>query len=321
MPATPNSRLRLAFMGTPDFAVPTLDALVAAGHDICAVYCQPPRPAGRGQKPRPSPVQARAESVGLPVCYPTSLKTADAQAAFASLNLDAAVVVAYGLILPPEILAAPRLGCLNVHASLLPRWRGAAPIQRAIQAGDRETGITLMVMDAGLDTGPTLCRQVVPLDDHLTGGQLHDSLAALGGEMIGCGLADWATGQVKAVPQTDGSVTYAHKLSRAEGQIDWQRSADFLARTIRAFHPWPGCWFMDRGTRLAVKAATVVPNSDMTTQAGQVLDADLTIKCGQDALRLDILQRPGKAALPRADFLRGYDLSAGTLLGQGDDTL
>jgi methionyl-tRNA formyltransferase len=315
MPMAHPESLRLAFMGTPDFAVPTLDALVTAGHQVCAVYCQPPRPAGRGQKPRLSPVQARAEALGLNVYYPTSLKAAAAQADFAQLDLDAAVVVAYGLILPPEILAAPRLGCLNVHASLLPRWRGAAPIQRAIQAGDQETGVTLMVMDAGLDTGPTLCRQVVPLDAQVTGGRLHDRLAALGGKMIADGLKDWAAGRLVARPQADDNITYAHKLSRAEGQIDWRQPADFLARTIRAFDPWPGCWFLDRGSRLALKAAMVVRGGNSAAAPGQVLDTELTIQCGQDALRLSVLQRPGKAALPTADFLRGYDLPVGTLLG------
>ncbi|MEC7572766.1 MAG: methionyl-tRNA formyltransferase, partial [Pseudomonadota bacterium] len=190
--------MRVAFMGPPDIALPTVDALAAAGHHIAAVYCQPPRPAGRGQQERLAPVHARAVDLGLTVRTPTSLKTAEAQAAFAALDLDAAVVVAYGLILPPAILAAPRLGCLNVHASLLPRWRGAAPIQRAIAAGDDETGVSLMVMEAGLDTGLVLCLRRVALDDTVTGGALHDQLATLGGEMIVDGLADWAAGRIAA---------------------------------------------------------------------------------------------------------------------------
>ena len=305
--------LRLAFMGTPDFALPTLDALAAAGHDIAAVYCQPPRPAGRGQQERLAPVHTRAVDLGLPVRTPTSLKTAEAQAAFAALDLDAAVVVAYGLILPPAILAAPRLGCLNVHASLLPRWRGAAPIQRAIAAGDDETGISLMVMEAGLDTGPVLRTRRVALDDSITGGALHDQLATLGGEMIVDGLADWAAGRIAAQPQDDSAATYAGKLTRAEGRIDWHRPAAELARAVRAFDPWPGCWCQDGDTRLAVKAATVSdgPPAAADVAPGTVLDDQLTVTCGAGALRLTVLQRPGKGPMAAADFLRGYPLAAG----------
>ena len=312
MTVTPPS-LRLAFMGTPDFALPTLDALAAAGHHIAAVYCQPPRPAGRGQQERLVPVHARAVDLGLTVRTPTSLKTAAAKAAFAALDPDAAVVVAYGLILPPAILAAPRLGCLNVHASLLPRWRGAAPIQRAIAAGDDETGVSLMVMEAGLDTGPVLCKQWVALDDTVTGGALHHQLAALGGAMIVGGLADWAAGRLTAEPQDDSAATYAGKLTRAEGRIDWHQPAAELARAVRAFDPWPGCWCQDGDTRLAVKAATVSygPSATADVAPGTVLDDQLTVACGAGALRLTVLQRPGKGPMGAADFLRGYPLAAG----------
>lgn len=312
--------LRLAFMGTPDFAVPTLEALAEAGHDIAAVYSQPPRPAGRGHKERPSPVQAYAERYGWPVRTPASLKTAEAQAEFAALNLDVAVVVAYGLILPQAILDAPRLGCVNVHASLLPRWRGAAPIQRAILAGDEETGVTIMQMDAGLDTGPILLQQRVAITAETTAETLHDRLAALGGEMINRALAGLADGSLMARPQPQDGVTYAEKLRREEARLDWRDSAAALERRVRAFTPWPGAYFEapvahPRGKkaaeRIKVLAAEVRPESGAP---GTVLDDQATIACGAGALRLTRLQRPGKAPMAAAAFLRGFALPAGTVL-------
>lgn len=311
--------LRLAFMGTPDFAVPTLKALAAAGHDIAAVYCQPPRPAGRGQKPRPSPVQAFAESQGWEVRTPTSLKTADAQADFAALNLDVAVVVAYGLILPQAILNAPRLGCVNVHASLLPRWRGAAPIQRAILAGDRETGVTIMQMEAGLDTGPMILQRKVAIAPQTNAEMLHDRLAALAAETINEALEGFDSGRLAPVPQPEAGVTYAAKLDKAEGRLDWHDSAAELDRRVRAFTPWPGAFFEAAGEkgaervpeRIKVLAAEPLPDSG---EAGRVLDDKATVACGAGALRLTRLQRAGKAPMAAEAFLRGFALTKGTVL-------
>ncbi len=307
--------LRLAFMGTPDFAVPTLKALGEAGHDIAAVYSQPPRPAGRGHKERPSPVQAYAERHGWPVCTPASLKTAEAQADFAALNLDVAVVVAYGLILPQAILDAPRLGCVNVHASLLPRWRGAAPIQRAILAGDAETGVTIMQMDAGLDTGPMLLQERVAITAETTAETLHDRLAALGGATINRALAGLADGSLKAQPQPEDGVTYAEKLRREEGRLDWREPAATLERRVRAFTPWPGAYFEVAGEkaaeRIKVLAAELRPESGAP---GSVLDDKATVACGAGALRLTRLQRAGKAPMAAEAFLRGFALPAGRVL-------
>jgi len=284
--------LRLAFMGTPDFAVPTLKALAEAGHEIAAVYSQPPRPAGRGQKERPSPVQAYAERQGWPLRTPKTLKTPEAQAAFAALKLDVAVVVAYGLLLPQAILAAPRLGCVNVHASLLPRWRGAAPIQRAILAGDAETGVTIMQMEAGLDTGPMLLKETVPIGPAATAQDLHDRLAALGASMINKALA-----------------------GLVDGSLDWRDSAVALDRQVRAFTPWPGAYFEiepDKG-RERVKVLAAEPQADGGVP-GSVLDDRATIACGEGALRLLKVQRAGKAPMEIDAFLRGFDLPAGTVL-------
>lgn len=307
--------LRLAFMGTPDFAVPTLQALAEAGHEIAAVYSQPPRPAGRGQKDRPSPVQAFAESQGWPVRTPKSLKTPEAQADFAALKLDAAVVVAYGLILPQAVLDAPRLGCVNVHASLLPRWRGAAPIQRAILAGDTETGVTIMQMEAGLDTGPMLLREAVPITAETTAQGLHDRLAALGAAMINKALGGLLDGSLAATPQPAEGVTYAEKLDKAEGRLDWRESAVALDRRVRAFTPWPGAYFeveMEKG-RERVKVLAAEP-LDEGGAPGMVLDDRATIACGEGALRLVKLQRAGKAPMAADAFLRGFDLPGGTVL-------
>ena len=305
------SRLKLAFMGTPDFAVPSLAALVAAGHEVAAVYTQPPRPAGRGQKERPSPVHAWAEARGLPVRTPASLRDPAAQAAFSALALDAAVVAAYGLILPKPVLDAPRLGCINVHASLLPRWRGAAPIQRAILAGDRETGISIMQMEEGLDTGPVLRIEVLPIAADMDAGALHDALADLGGRMIAPALEDLAAGRIKPVPQPETGATYAKKIEKSEARIEWRESAAAVACRIRAFSPWPGAWFALAGER--VKALATLP-ADGSGAAGEALDDGLRIACGSGAVRLTRLQREGKRPVTAEAFLRGRAVPAGTVL-------
>jgi methionyl-tRNA formyltransferase len=306
------TKLRLAFMGTPDFAVPSLAALRAAGHDVAAVYCQPPRPAGRGHRPVASPVQQAAEAAGIAVRTPTRLD-ADAAAEFAALGLDAAVVAAYGLILPPAVLAAPRLGCLNIHASLLPRWRGAAPIQRAILAGDRETGITIMQMDQGLDTGAMLLQQAVPIDADMTGQRLHDALGALGARLILAALEGVAQGTLAPRAQPEAGVTYAKKLRREEGALDWRRDAVALERAVRAFDPWPGAWFELAGERIKVLQASLAQALPGATP-GTVLDARLAIACGAGALRLLRLQRAGRAPQAAEAFLRGHAIAAGTVL-------
>ncbi|MGE0745945.1 MAG: methionyl-tRNA formyltransferase [Rhodospirillales bacterium] len=308
------ARLRLAFMGTPDFAVPALAALVDAGHDVAAAYSQPPRPAGRGMKPAPSPVHRFAEDRGIPVRTPATLKDPAEQAAFAALGLDAAVVAAYGLILPPPVLAAPRLGCLNIHASLLPRWRGAAPIQRAILAGDAETGVTIMQMDAGLDTGPMLLAEAAPIAPDTTGASLHDALAALGARMIVVALDRLAAGALPATPQPAAGATYARKLDRAEARIDWSQPATAVERQVRAFDPWPGTWFEHAGERIRVLAAALA-DGRAGAAPGTVLDDRLAVACGDGAVRILRLQRQGKAALVAEAFLRGFALPAGTVLG------
>jgi methionyl-tRNA formyltransferase len=306
--------MRLVFMGTPDFAVPALRALHAAGHEIAAVYTQPPRPAGRGQREQRSPVHELAAAQGWPVRTPTSLKDEAAQSEFSALAADVAVVAAYGLILPRSILAAPRYGCLNIHASLLPRWRGAAPIQRAILAGDKESGITIMQMDAGLDTGAMLLQEATPIRADDTGATLHDRLAEIGSRLIVEALHQLTAGTLAARPQPPDGITYAAKLTRDDGRLDWARPAVDLERQIRAFDPWPGAWFEFRGERIKVLAASAV-GTDASAAPGIVLDAAPSIACGGGALRLRRLQRPGKAALDAADFLRGFPLPAGTTLG------
>ncbi|HEV2675798.1 MAG TPA: methionyl-tRNA formyltransferase [Aliidongia sp.] len=304
-------RLRLAFMGTPDFAVPVLDALVAAGHDIRAVYSQPPRPTGRGHKTQPSPVQARAEALGLPVRHPVSLKPEEEKAAFAALGLDAAVVAAYGLILPRAILEAPRLGCLNVHGSILPRWRGAAPVQRALMAGDAETGITIMQMDVGLDTGAMLLKGIVPIGPDATAQSLHDTLAALGAELILPALDGIAAGTLVPEPQPEVGVTYAAKLSREESALDFREDAGVLDLKVRALNPWPGVWFEHQGERIKLLAARV---EDGRGVPGMILDGDFGIACGTGVLRPTLLQRPGKAPVERRAFLNGTKIDPGVIL-------
>jgi len=306
--------MRLAFMGTPDFAVPALRALHEAGHEIVAVYSQPPKPAGRGQQVQLSPVQHYAETQGLPVFTPQSLRTVEAQAAFAALDLDCAIVAAYGLILPEAILCAPRLGCINIHASLLPRWRGAAPIHRALLAGDAVTGITIMQMDKGLDTGAMLRAEQVPLLPTMTAGQLHDAMATLGAAMIVPVLADYAAGKIVPQPQPEAGVTYAQKLQKGEGALDWSRPAEELARQVRGLNPWPGCSFRYQGEVVKLLEASVVAGQGA---AGCLLDGQATVACGSGALRLLRVQRAGKAAVSGVDFLNGLRLQAGVMFENG----
>ncbi|KIC51981.1 methionyl-tRNA formyltransferase [Tateyamaria sp. ANG-S1] len=301
--------MRVIFMGTPEFSVSALDALHAAGHEIVCVYTQPPRPAGRGKKDRPSPVQARAEALGLEVRHPVSLRNEVAQAEFAALNADVAVVVAYGLILPQPILDAPTHGCLNIHASLLPRWRGAAPIHRAIMAGDAETGVCIMQMEAGLDTGPVLLRGTTPIGATQTTADLHDRLAGMGAGLIVEALAGLA--DLVPEPQPEAGVTYAAKIDKAEAAIDWSRDAVEVDRLIRGLSPFPGAWFEHEGTRIKVLGSVL---ADGAGAAGAVLDDALTVACGSGAVGLTRLQRAGKGAQDAEVFLRGLPLSKGTQL-------
>ena len=304
-------RLRLAFMGTPDFAVPSLAALIGAGHEIAAVYTQPPRPADRGHRERPSPVAAFASERGIETRWPASLRAPEIQREFAELRLDAAVVVAYGLLLPRPILDAPRLGCINLHASLLPRWRGAAPIERAIQAGDAETGLTLMQMEEELDTGAILATEPMPIAADETGGGLTAKLAAHGGELLPGWMAALAQGKLVPRPQPREGVTYAAKLTRAEARLDWRKSAEALEREVRAFDPWPGSWFLFGQERIKVLRARVAESSGAP---GTVLGPGLTVACGHAALRLAQVQRPGRAPMADEALLRGFAIPPGTVL-------
>ena len=301
--------MRVVFMGTPDFSVPVLQALGEAGHEIAAVYCQPPRPAGRGKKERPTPVHAKALDMGLEVRHPVSLKAAEAQDAFAALDADIAVVVAYGLILPQVILDAPTQGCLNIHASLLPRWRGAAPIHRAIMAGDAETGICIMQMDAGLDTGDVLLQRATPIGEVETTGQLHDRLSMMGADMIVETLATLPN--LTRSPQPAEGVIYAEKIAKAESQIDWSQSADRVDAHIRGLSPFPGAWSLVDGKRVKFLASRLATGAG---QAGTVLDG-LTIACGSGAVEVTRAQREGKSAQDADVFLRGMPLPAGTVIG------
>ena len=301
--------MRLAFMGSPDFAVPALQALHRAGHDIAAVYCQPPRPAGRGQSLRLCPVHNAAEALGLEVRTPKRLR-ADraAHEAFAGLNLDAAVVAAYGLILPQAMLDAPRRGCLNIHASLLPRWRGAGPIQASVLAGDTETGITIMQMEVGLDTGPMLLREALPIGSADTAATLHDRLAEIGARLVLRALAE----NPLSTPQPDDGATYAPKLIREDGRLDWNRPAVQIDRQIRAFDPWPGTFSTLNGETLKILSAVV---EEATGSAGTVLDSRLTIACGYGAIRPTRVQLPGRQAMDADAMLRGRPVPTGTILG------
>ena len=300
--------MRIAFMGTPEFAVPALEALVAAGHDVVAAYSQPPRPANRGKQLTPSAVHARAEELGITVFTPPSLRNHEAQAEFAALALDAAVVAAYGLILPQAILDAPLYGCLNIHGSVLPRWRGAAPVQRAILAGDAETGVTIMQMDAGLDTGAMRLVETSPLLDK-TAGDLTDELANMGANMVVQVLGDLAA--YPAVAQSDEGATYAGMIDKAEARLDFGLGADAGVRQVRAFNPAPGAYFEHEGERVRVLEAQVV---DGDGEPGVVLDERLTIACRSGAIRPLSVQRAGRPRMPTDAFLRGYAIPAGTQL-------
>jgi methionyl-tRNA formyltransferase len=297
---------RLVFMGTPAFAAETLKALIGAGHDIACVYSQPPRPAGRGMAERPTAVHAFAAAQGIEVRTPTSLKSREEQARFAALEADAGVVVAYGLLLPRPILDAQRLGCFNVHASLLPRWRGAAPIQRAIMAGDRESGVTIMRMEEGLDTGPMCKVGRLAITPATTAQSLHDELAALGAKLM---VEVLAQDEITATPQPADGVTYAKKIDKAEARIDFTQDAEAVRNHIHGLSPFPGAWFPVRGTRIKVLLCEVVPGHGTP---GTFFDDDLAIACGSGAIRLLKLQREGKGAMESTDFLRGFPIAAGT---------
>ncbi|MDZ4382650.1 MAG: methionyl-tRNA formyltransferase [Parvibaculum sp.] len=309
--------MRLAFMGTPDFAVPVLAEILAAGHEVAAVWSQPPRKAGRGMAEQPSPVHRFAGEHGIPVFTPASLKGEAEQAAFAALDLDVAVVVAYGLLLPKPVLDAPRLGCLNLHASLLPRWRGAAPIQRAIMAGDRETGVMVMQMEEGLDTGPVLLAERVGIAPRETAGSLHDRLSQIGASLMVRALAALSRGGLEPTPQPGTGVTYAKKIDKAEARIDWSRPASELDCIIRGLTPFPGAYFEagegKEKTRIKVLRARPVAKND---KPGTILEAGehIVVACGEGALEIAELQRAGKSPMRARDFLRGFPLAAGEVL-------
>ena len=302
--------LRLAFMGTPDFAVPTLAELIAQGHDIAAVYSQPPRPKGRGMALEPGPVQKFAESAKLPVRTPLSLKDEEEQAAFAALEMDAAIVVAYGLLLPKPILEAPMLGCFNLHGSLLPRWRGAAPIQRAVMAGDAETGVMVMRMDEGLDTGPVLMAERVRIG-RKTSGELSAELSRLGADLMVRALGALERGGIAPQPQPEEGITYAKKISKEEARIDWRRSAHEIDCQIRGLSPFPGAFTQANGERLKILYAEPANGSG---KPGTLLDDELTVACGDGALRLIKVQRAGKSVMSAAELLKGFALARGTQL-------
>jgi methionyl-tRNA formyltransferase len=299
--------MRIIFMGSPEFAVPALNALVEAGHEITAVYCQPPRPAGRGKAERKTAVHERAEQLGLAVRTPRTLRDPEEQARFAALDADLAVVAAYGLILPKPILEAPRIGCVNIHASLLPRWRGAAPIQRAILAGDEVSGVTIMQMDAGVDTGPMLLKRELPLD-RKNAGQITNELAELGADA----LLEWLDQPAPPQPQPNEGATYAPKIDKAETRIDWLATAEQIERQVRAFAPSPGAWFEVNGER--IKLLEAVAGSDASGNPGEVLDESLNIACGEGYVRPLKVQRAGRAAMSVGELLRGFPAPKGTVL-------
>lgn len=301
--------MRVIFMGTPDFSVPVLQAL-AAEHEVVAVYCQPPRPAGRGKKDRPTAVQVAAQNLGLEVHCPLNFKGDAAREEFAALQADVAVVVAYGLILPQAVLDMPRKGCLNIHASLLPRWRGAAPIHRAVMAGDASTGVCVMQMEAGLDTGPVLLRKETAIGMDDTTLTLHDRLSLMGADLIIEALAGLDV--LTPVAQPDAGVTYAKKIDKAEAQIDWSRPATEVDCHVRGLSPFPGAWSEIAGQRVKLLMSSVVQG---TGNAGEVLDDQLTVACGSGAVQLLRLQRAGKGAMVPNDFLRGFPIAKGQRFG------
>lgn len=309
--------MRLVFMGSPDFSVPALHGLIEAGHEIVAVYTQPPRPAGRGKALRRQPVHEAADALGIPVRTPEKLRHNDEELAFfQSLKADAAIVAAYGLILPEAILKAPRLGCLNIHASLLPRWRGASPIQSAIRAGDAESGVCIMQMDKGLDTGAVLLSEATPITPEDTAGSLHDRLAGIGAQLVVRTLEEQPT----AVPQDDSRSCYAPRLERKDGQIDWGRSAVEIERQVRAFIPWPGSYTLLDGQTYRIGAVSLTDAAETAAlmasapAPGTVLDDRLTIACGTGCLRIERIQKPGRAMMDREAFLRGTKLDRGMRL-------
>ncbi len=307
--------LKIIFMGTPEFSVPALASLMAAGHDIVAVYSQPPRKSGRGMTEHLTPVHQYAQDNGLTVLTPQNFKQADAIQEFSDHGADVAVVVAYGLILPEKILAAPRYGCLNIHASLLPRWRGAAPIQRAIMAGDPHTGVTIMQMDKGLDTGAMLMTQKIAITSDATAGTLHGELSRIGGSLIVKTLDQLTKGELVAKPQGDEGITYAKKITKSEGRIIWNKSADEIDRQIRGLTPWPGAWFEagQSGKRFRIKVIKAVVTKGEGA-SGLILDTPLIVACGSGALRIEQVQREGKSIASAEDFLRGFTLAPGTVL-------
>ena len=302
--------MRVVFMGTPDFAVAAL-ARIKEEHDVIAVYTQPPRPAGRGQQDRPSATQLFAEKHGIPIHAPKSLKKEDAQATFKALDADIAVVAAYGLILPQAVLDAPRLGCVNIHASLLPRWRGAAPIQRAIMAGDAESGVTIMQMDAGLDTGPMLLKRATPITASTTAGALHDTLAQVGGDLVLEALAGLEGGTLRPTPQPAEGVVMAAKIDKTEAHIDWNRPAGDVLRHIHGLSPFPGAWFVHGNERIKVLKVELAHGGGAP---GTATDDRLAINCADGAVRLVSVQRAGKAPMAADIFLRGYALPKGSVL-------
>jgi methionyl-tRNA formyltransferase len=304
--------LRTVFMGTPDFAAVALKALIDAGHDVIAVYSQPPRPKGRGMDTRKSPVQLLAEERGIVVRAPVTLRNADEIASFQALQADVAVVAAYGLILPKAALDAPRYGCLNIHASLLPRWRGAAPIQRAIMAGDTESGVTIMQMEEGLDTGPMLLKEAMPIAASMNAGALHDALAGMGARLICAALEKLPGGELTAEPQPAEGVTYAAKITKEECRIDWRLGAVELDRHIRGLSPMPGAFTEIKGERLTILAAEIVP--EQAGAAGVTLDDRLTIACGAGAVWPTLVKRAGKRAMSVDEMLRGFAVPKGTAL-------
>ncbi|MGI9418888.1 MAG: methionyl-tRNA formyltransferase [Geminicoccaceae bacterium] len=312
------SSLRLVYMGTADFAVPALRALASSRHDVVAVYTQPARPAGRGMKARPSSIQQAADELGLPIRTPVTLKENAEEEALSALAPDLAIVAAYGLILPQAILDIPRLGCINLHGSALPRWRGAAPIQRAILAGDRETGVTIIQMEAGLDTGPMLAMEREAMTDETTASSLHDQLAALAADMIAPMVDRLAAGSVTPTPQPAEGATYARKIEKDEGRIDWRQPANVIHRKLRALNPWPGCFTTLGDQRLRLLSGEVQRQASTGSVAGTVLDDRLRVACGEGVLRITTLQKAGGKLMDADAFLRGHPLPPGTRLGAAE---